>query len=46
MAKDVWNARSWRERLGYVVRPPGWTPAAPKPIEPAASALPQATSAM
>jgi sterol desaturase/sphingolipid hydroxylase (fatty acid hydroxylase superfamily) len=46
MAKDVWNARSWRERLLHVVGPPGWTPAAPKPVEPAASALPQATSAM
>jgi len=46
MAKDVWNAHSWRERLLHVVGPPGWTPAASKPQEPAASALPQATSAM
>ncbi len=26
MARDVWHARSWRERLGYVCAPPGWRP--------------------
>jgi sterol desaturase/sphingolipid hydroxylase (fatty acid hydroxylase superfamily) len=26
MAKDVWRARGWRERLGFVLGPPGWTP--------------------
>src|SRR6185437_13755792 len=34
MARDVWNAPSWRARLLHVVGPPGWTPAAPKPAEP------------
>jgi sterol desaturase/sphingolipid hydroxylase (fatty acid hydroxylase superfamily) len=28
IAQDVRRARSWRERLGYVVGPPGWAPAA------------------
>lgn len=26
MARDVWRARSWRERMGYVFGPPGWRP--------------------
>lgn len=26
MARDVWRARDWRERLGYVFGPPGWRP--------------------
>ncbi|HKJ25408.1 MAG TPA: sterol desaturase family protein [Myxococcota bacterium] len=26
MARDVWHARSWRERVGYVLGPPGWSP--------------------
>lgn len=25
MARDVWGARTWRGRLGYLVMPPGWT---------------------
>jgi sterol desaturase/sphingolipid hydroxylase (fatty acid hydroxylase superfamily) len=24
MLKDVWNAKTWRGRLGYLVMPPGW----------------------
>jgi sterol desaturase/sphingolipid hydroxylase (fatty acid hydroxylase superfamily) len=24
MARDVWHARTWRERFGYVFGPPGW----------------------
>ena len=24
MVGDVWRARTWRGRLGYVLRPPGW----------------------
>ena len=27
LARDVRGARRWRDRLGYVVRHPGWTPA-------------------
>ena len=23
---NVWRARSWRERLGYLFGPPGWRP--------------------
>lgn len=26
IARDVRGARSWRDRLGYVLGPPGWTP--------------------
>ena len=26
MARDVRRARSWRARLGYLFRPPGWSP--------------------
>lgn len=26
MARDAWHASSWREALGYVLRPPGWSP--------------------
>ncbi len=29
MARDVAGADSWRDRVGYVVGPPGWTPATP-----------------
>ncbi|WP_395310961.1 sterol desaturase family protein [Mycobacterium sp. AMU20-3851] len=25
MVRDVWRARSWRARVGYLLRPPGWT---------------------
>jgi sterol desaturase/sphingolipid hydroxylase (fatty acid hydroxylase superfamily) len=27
MARDVWRARNWRERLFYAFGPPGWSPA-------------------
>ncbi len=34
MARDVRRSRSWRERLGYVVGPPGWSPdAVQQPVE-------------
>jgi sterol desaturase/sphingolipid hydroxylase (fatty acid hydroxylase superfamily) len=26
MARDVWRARTWRERLGHAFGPPGWAP--------------------
>ncbi|MBW2316565.1 MAG: sterol desaturase family protein [Deltaproteobacteria bacterium] len=26
MARDVWRASTWRDRVGYVLRPPGWSP--------------------
>ena len=26
LARDVWHATGWRERIGYVVRYPGWRP--------------------
>ena len=26
MARDVRRARTWRDRVGYVLRPPGWSP--------------------
>ena len=26
MVRDVWRARSWRERVGYIFGPPGWRP--------------------
>ena len=26
LARDVWAAGSWRDRLGYVCMPPGWQP--------------------
>jgi sterol desaturase/sphingolipid hydroxylase (fatty acid hydroxylase superfamily) len=29
LARDVRRAPGWRERVGYVVRPPGWRPAEP-----------------
>ncbi|AQT80084.1 C-5 sterol desaturase [Mycolicibacterium litorale] len=33
MVRDVWRATSWRGRIGYLLRPPGWqeTPAQPDP---------------
>ena len=29
IARDVRGARTWRDRLGYVFRHPGWKPVAP-----------------
>ena len=26
MFRDVWQARSWRDRAGHLLRPPGWSP--------------------
>ena len=26
MLYDAWHARSWRNRIGYLLRPPGWSP--------------------
>ncbi|WP_176869048.1 hypothetical protein [Parasphingopyxis algicola] len=26
IAKDVWRAKSWRERIGYAFGRPGWKP--------------------
>lgn len=26
MARDIWNARSWIEVVGYIFGPPGWSP--------------------
>ncbi|GLZ46482.1 C-5 sterol desaturase [Actinomycetospora sp. NBRC 106375] len=35
IARDVRSARRWRDRLGYVVGPPGWQPSGgPPPREP------------
>jgi hypothetical protein len=25
MVADIWRARTWRGRLGYLLAPPGWT---------------------
>ena len=25
MLRDIWRARTWRGRVGYLLRPPGWT---------------------
>jgi sterol desaturase/sphingolipid hydroxylase (fatty acid hydroxylase superfamily) len=33
IARDVRRSHTWRERVGYLVGPPGWTPVA-TPIEP------------
>lgn len=30
IARDVAASRSWKERVGYIVGPPGWTPQAPR----------------
>jgi len=30
IARDVRHARRWRDRLGYILGPPGWAPAEPK----------------
>lgn len=32
IAGDVRRSRSWRERLGYLFAPPGWTPSAAEPV--------------
>ncbi|WP_337993954.1 sterol desaturase family protein [Actinomycetospora lutea] len=37
IARDVRSARRWRDRLGYVLGPPGWQPSggpAPEPVLP------------
>jgi len=26
LGRDLWRERSWRERIGYLVGPPGWRP--------------------
>ena len=26
IARDVWSAKSWRDRFGYLFGPPGWSP--------------------
>jgi len=40
MARDVRSARRWRDKLGYVVGPPGWEPAAAehRDLQPSAAA--------
>lgn len=30
IARDVAASRSWKERVGYIAGPPGWTPQAPR----------------
>ncbi|MBZ5734671.1 sterol desaturase family protein [Nocardioides sp. TRM66260-LWL] len=37
IARDVRSAATWREKLGYVFGPPGWTPAAQAPATSAAA---------
>jgi hypothetical protein len=45
MARDVWTARSWRDRLLHVVGPPGWSPRQRDAgAEPIASPLPGPTA--
>lgn len=34
MVRDVWRAKSWRARVGYLLRPPGWTEAVPATSQP------------
>ncbi|ANW65801.1 C-5 sterol desaturase [Mycobacterium sp. djl-10] len=29
MMRDVWHAKTWRGRIGYLMRPPGWAETAP-----------------
>lgn len=29
MVRDVWRAKTWRARVGYLLAPPGWTESAP-----------------
>ncbi|MDZ7884794.1 MAG: sterol desaturase family protein [Mycobacterium sp.] len=33
MVRDVWRARSWRARAGYLLQPPGWSEATPATSE-------------
>lgn len=35
IARDVRSAGRWRDRLGYIFGPPGWTPAPSAPTQPA-----------
>lgn len=40
MVRDVWQAKTWRARAGYLLRPPGWTDAdltAPKELSTAST---------
>lgn len=34
MVRDVWRAKSWRARVGYLLQPPGWTEAVPATSQP------------
>lgn len=34
MVRDVWRAETWRGRVGYLLRPPGWTEPAPAASRP------------
>lgn len=34
MVRDVWRAKSWRARVGYLLRPPGWTETVPATSQP------------
>jgi sterol desaturase/sphingolipid hydroxylase (fatty acid hydroxylase superfamily) len=43
--RDIRGARSWRARLGYLLRGPGWQPATPTPCTPRGSRRPSATAA-
>lgn len=38
MMRDVWRAKTWRGRIGYLLRPPGWAETAPL-AEPAPAEL-------
>lgn len=29
MVRDVWRAKTWRARVGYLLQPPGWTESTP-----------------
>jgi hypothetical protein len=54
MARDLWQARTWRARLMHVVGPPGWrenvgaktNPVLTTPREGEAAAFPQARGAL
>ncbi len=39
IARDVWHAKRWRDRLNHLIRPPGWTPDATATDRPAVSGL-------
>jgi sterol desaturase/sphingolipid hydroxylase (fatty acid hydroxylase superfamily) len=34
IARDVWRARRWRDRIGHLLAPPGWRPAADGELTP------------